>query len=134
MCRMSALQLNQIKRVWTRHCTKYRFFRNRTTFFRKMQDFSANSQRCGKGPFRQDTTLPELGTLPWQSTCVLRRTTRRRDLVTLDCTVTDTDTLKIRHLFKRLLFSWRPLTCRPARKEIATLGERLRLLGTGHQD
>ena len=103
--------------------SKYGFFRKRTTFFRKTQDFSANSQRCGKGPFRPDTTRPELGTLPWPSTCVLRRTTRRRDLVTSDCTVTDTDTLKIRYQFKRRLFSWRPLTGRPARKEIATLGD-----------
>ncbi len=104
--------------------SKYRYFRKRTTFFSKMQDFSANSQRCGEGPFRPDTTLLELGTLLWLSTCVPRRITRRRDLVTLDCTVTDTDTLKIRYQFKRLLFSWRPLTGRQALKEIVTLGDR----------
>ncbi len=53
-------------------CSKYRFFCKRTTFFRKLQDFSANSQRRGNGP-----TPPEQGTLPWTSMCVLRRTTRR---------------------------------------------------------
>ncbi len=40
-----------------------------------------------------------------------------------DCTVTDTDTLKKRYQFKRRLFSWRQLTDRPSRKEIATLGD-----------
>jgi hypothetical protein len=85
--------------------------------FCKTQDFPANCQRCGKGPFRPDTTRPELGTLPWPSTCVLRRTTPKRDLVTSDCTVTDTDTLKIRYRLKRRLFSWRPLTGRPAWKD-----------------
>jgi hypothetical protein len=67
-------------------CSKNRFFRKRTTFFRKKQDFSANSQICGKGPFHLDTIPPEQATLPWpswQSMCVLRRTTRRRNLVTL---------------------------------------------------
>ncbi len=103
--------------------SKSEFFWKSTTFFCKTQDVFANSQRCGKGPFRPDTTRRELGTLPWPPTCVLRRTTSRRDLFTSDCTVTDTDTLKIQFQFKRRLFSWRPLTGRPARKEIATLGD-----------
>ena len=111
--------------MWSDLCygSKYGFFCKRTTFFRKTQDFSANSQRCGKGLFRPDTTQSEQVALPLPSMCVLRRTIRRRDLVTLDYTVTDTDTLKIRYQFKRLLFSWRPLTGRQALKEIATLGD-----------
>jgi hypothetical protein len=109
------------------HGSKSGFFWKSTTFFCKTQDFSASSQICWKGPFRPDTTRPEQGMLPWPSTCVLRRTTRRRDLVTLNCTMTDTDTLKIRYRFKsnfkRRLFSWWPLTGRPARNEIVTLGD-----------
>ncbi len=63
--------------------SKNRFSRKRTLFFRKKQDFFANSQKCGKGPFHLDTIPREQATLPWRPMCVLRRATRRRDLVTL---------------------------------------------------
>ncbi len=53
-----------------------------------MQDFSANSQRRRNCPFRPDITRPELGTLPWPSTCVLRRTTRRNSVTASWLTLT----------------------------------------------
>ncbi len=38
--------------------SKSGFFWKNTTFFCETQDFSANSQRFGKGPFRPDTARP----------------------------------------------------------------------------
>ncbi len=60
-----------------------RIFPQNSHIFRKMPGFFADSQKCGEGPFHPDAILLEQAALPWPSMCVLRRTTRRRDLVTL---------------------------------------------------